>query len=268
MDETSEEELTFIRAQYAGKLTMVDRWLGELLDMLDHLTLWDNTAVIVITDHGHDLGQRGVFGKQWTHYDSHGNIPLLMWHPAYPRHGEAVNALTSTVDLFATILEVMGAPVVEGTHSKSFLPVLAGECSTQREALLYGTFGQGVACTNGLWTLLKSPEQDEPLFSYSTAIFHSLVAEHVNQPVSQGYFIPGVALPQWKIPITRAQEPLGCENLLFHRTADPEQKQNLWDENLDERQRMLTVLQALLTQEGTPLEQYERLGLDLSLRDS
>jgi arylsulfatase A-like enzyme len=84
MVHTTPEELAFIRSQYAGKLTMVDRWFGELLRKLDELELWNNTTVIVTTDHGHDLGERGTFGKQYPHYDSHANLPMLMWHPDYP----------------------------------------------------------------------------------------------------------------------------------------------------------------------------------------
>jgi arylsulfatase A-like enzyme len=143
MAQASAEELAFIRSQYAGKLTMVDRWFGALIAALDELDLWKDTAVIVTTDHGHDLGERGTFGKQYPHYDSHANIPLLIWHPAYPSGGRSIQALTSTVDLFATILEIGGAQSPERTHSHSSLPLLRGG-PQPREALLYGTFGQGV----------------------------------------------------------------------------------------------------------------------------
>jgi arylsulfatase A-like enzyme len=63
MASATPEELEFIRAQYAGKVTMLDRWFGELARKLDALELWDDTMVIVTTDHGHDLGERDVFAK-------------------------------------------------------------------------------------------------------------------------------------------------------------------------------------------------------------
>jgi arylsulfatase A-like enzyme len=103
------EELAYIRSQYYGKLTMVDRWFGELLNKLDELSLWEDTMVVVTTDHGHDLGERGNFGKQYPHFDSHANIPLFIWYPVRPSNGQRVSALTSTVDLFATILETVSA---------------------------------------------------------------------------------------------------------------------------------------------------------------
>ncbi|MCI0395629.1 MAG: sulfatase [Chloroflexi bacterium] len=256
---TTPAELGFIRAQYAGKLAMVDRWFGELLEAMNQLGLWDNTLIMITTDHGHDLGERGKFGKEYPHFDSHANIPLLIWHPAYPGNGQAITALTSTVDLFATILNAAGVPLPSPGHSQSFLSLLTGDATNSRPALLYGTFGQGVCCTDGEWTLFKSPERDEPLYVYSSLLFQSLLARAVAVPVDQGYFISGVDFPQWQVPIKIRS--LSRENFLFHRSDDPGQTQNLWPAEPGQRQRMLDLLCHLLAQEGTPSEQYARLGL-------
>jgi arylsulfatase A-like enzyme len=258
MSKTSDAELEFIRAQYSGKLTMVDRWFGELLNTFDQLNLWDDTAIIVTTDHGHDLGERGKFGKQYPHWDSHANIPMFVWHPDYPGNGGATDALTQTVDMFATVLDTLNVPLPERTHSRSIVPTLRGESG--REALLYGTFGQGVCCTNGEWSLLKSPEHDEPLFYYSSLIFNSLVAEEITQsPIEHGHYIPGVQHPQWKVP-TRFRVN-SREDYLFNRREDPGQQDNRWTTDKAQREQMLAVLHDLLKTEGLPPEQVERLGL-------
>ncbi len=257
---TTPEELAFIRAQYSGKLTMVDRWFGEVLNVFDELALWDNTAILVTTDHGHDLAERGAFGKQYPHFDSHANIPLLIWHPDYPGNQQAITALTSTVDLFATILEIAGVPPMKPTHSRSIFPLLSDREDSSRQALLYGTFGQGVCCTDGEWTVFKSPERDQPLYYYSSLIFRSLDAqEDPSAPVDQGFFIPAAHLPQWKLPTK--YRPITYENFLFHRREDPAQTRNLWDEAPVQRKRLLDLLRHLLAEEGCPPEQYERLGL-------
>jgi arylsulfatase A-like enzyme len=260
MAQATPEELAFIRAQYSGKLTMVDRWFGGLLKKLDELHLWGDTAVIVTTDHGHDLGERGAFGKQYPHYDSHANIPLLVWHPAYPGNGRAVTGLTSTVDLFPTVLHMASAPQAGQPHGYSLLPLIAGRGQgSVRDALLYGTFGQGVCATDGEWTIFKSPPNDGPLYSYSAAIYRSQDVQSAVAPTSSGYFIPGAKLPQWQVPLTI--QPLSRENFLFNRINDPQQATNLWDSEPGQRERMLGVLRDLLSSEGTPSEQYERLGL-------
>ena len=75
-----------------------------------------------------------------------------------------------------------------------------------------------------------------------------------------GYFISGVDLTQWRVPVYA--EPISHENFLFHRVKDPWQEENLWEFEQQRRERMLGVMGNLLMQEGTPKEQYERLGID------
>jgi arylsulfatase A-like enzyme len=257
MAETSAEELAFLRARYLAKLAMVDRWLGVLLDALDARGLWEETAVLFTTDHGHDLGTRGVFGKQYPHWDSHARIPLLVWHPSFPGEGRAIGALTSTVDLFSTIAELAGAEA-KARHGTSLVPLLADDASG-RDALLYGTFGQGVCCTDGDWTIFRSPVEGGPLYAYSSLLFRSQDAEGIAAPAGQGLFVPGARLPQWRIPVQ--VRPLSHEHFLFRRSTDPGQERNLWDEEPAERDRMLGVLRRLVEAEGAPPEQLERLGL-------
>ncbi len=263
--QASPEEIAFVRTQYAAKVTMVDHWFGRLLDTLDQLNLWDDTAVFVTTDHGHDLGEHGQFGKQFPHHDSHAHIPLMVWHPHCPGNGRSVDALTSTVDLFATILEVAGAEVPPVPHSRSFTPLLRDPGARHREHLLYGTFGQGVVCTNGDWTLIKAPVQDGPLYSYSPQLFRSLTERHLFEEVTSGHFIPGVEMPQWRIPVRRA--PRSRDNFLYCRSTDPSQQHNLWQKATTERERMLTLLRDVIAEEGAPPEQFERLGLTTRLSD-
>ena len=264
MEGTSPEELAFIRSQYNAKVTMVDRWFGDLMSTLEQEALWDDTVVVVTTDHGHDLGQRNAFGKQFPHFDSHANIPLFIWHPALVGHGRAVSGLTSTVDLFATILGIGGATVPERTHSRDLVPLMTRDMGAGRDAVVYGTFGQGVCCTDGDWTIIKAPVQDGPLNAYSSMIFQSLIIDSVEPPTTCGHFIPGVTLPQWQIPVNprlSVSKPLNANNYLFHRTADPEQAQNLWDDEPGQRERMTSLLTSMLRDLGAPEEQFERLGL-------
>ncbi|MEM9220814.1 MAG: sulfatase [Pseudomonadota bacterium] len=268
MAQTSSDELAYLKAQYYGKTTMTDRWLGVLLDKLDEQQLWDNTCVIFTTDHGHDLGERGVFGKQYPHYDSHANIPMMVWHPHAPGNGARVDALTQTVDLFSTVIEVAGGtPPAHTRHSRSLWPLIErGE--PPRGEITYGTFGQGVCITDGTWTLFCSPKQGEPLFSYSTMIARPLIVDNPvdgrvgampDVPVDQDYFDPTIPYPLWKLPITI--DARTHENFLFNRSVDPGQTRNLWDEEVIERDRLLALLRSCLDADGCPPEQLARLGL-------
>ena len=177
-DQTSPEELAYLKAQYYGKTTMVDKWVGAFFDKLSALDLWKDTMVVFTTDHGHDLGQRQCFGKQYPHYDSHANIPLIVWHPEHEGQGRRVDALVQNVDLFATLIEAAGGTPPEATrHSRSFLSTITDDAPS-RDALTYGTFGQGICITDGEWTLFKSPIEGKPLYTYSTMINTPLIVDN------------------------------------------------------------------------------------------
>ncbi|WP_283646863.1 sulfatase [Marinovum algicola] len=269
MDQTTPDELKFLRSQFMGKVTMMDKWFGTLLDKLDDQGLWENTMVILTTDHGHDMGERRAFGKQHPHFDSHANIPLMVWHPANPGNGKRLTGLTQTVDIFATIVEAAGVEVTEANrHSRSLLPMIVEDAPSPREAVLYGTFGQGICATDGTWTVMKAPDPSQPLYLYSTAIFRPLIVDNPvdgrlakapNKPVDTGYFDPSVDLPMWKTPISIDQRTQ--EDFLFNRAEDPGQARNLWDSAPEQRDRMLDLVRALMQDEGCPPEQYARLGL-------
>lgn len=272
MEQTSPEELAYLKAQYYGKTTMVDKWFGAFMQKMDALDIWDDTLLIFTTDHGHDLGQRRVFGKQYPHYDSHANIPMIIWDPRNKSHGDRTRrtrAWTQTVDLFSTVIDASGGtPPKQTRHSKSILPVLENTQARVRSAITYGTFGQGVCISNDDWTLFKSPVENKPLFTYSTAIYQPLIVDNPidgrvgampNQPVDNDFYDPTVPYPMWKTPVTI--DPRTNENFLFSRRHDPEQKNNLWDSHVDVRRQMLVLLKQLLDEEGYPAEQLDRLGL-------
>jgi arylsulfatase A-like enzyme len=254
-------EIAYVRSQYGGKLTMVDRWFGRLMETIDAQELWDDTAIIVTTDHGHDLGERGGFGKQFPHFDSHANIPMLVWHPKFPGRGRRVTGLTSTLDIFASVLEMGGTSSPQPTNSRSFVPMLGGKAG--REAVIYGTFGQGMCCTDGEWTLVLPPDREMPLFAYSTMVPTTIAPGDI--PAEQGHFIPGVALPQWKIPVSQDgpgdRRALDSEPLLYHRHRDPQQLNNVIDEHPKQAARMRTLMRDTLAGYGAPAELFRRLGL-------
>ena len=273
MDQTTPEELVFLKSQFMGKVTMMGKWFGTLLDKLDEMNLWGDTMVIFTTDHGHDVGERRAFGKQHPHFDSHAKILLMVWHPANLGNGKRVLGLTRTIDLFATIIEVAGGHVPPANrHSRSLLRMIANDAQSPRDAVLYGTFGQGDRATDDEWTILKSPKADNPLHRYSTAIFRPLIVDNPvdgrlskppNKPVGQGYFDPSVDFPMRKIPIKI--DPRTDENSLFNRAEDPEQRENLWERAPGQRERMLELLRTLMDEEGFPPEQLERLGLETAV---
>ncbi len=171
----SERDARQIRAQYGGKLTMIDRWFGVLLDAVDRSASAASTAVIVCTDHGHYLGEKDTWGKpQSPVLEPLGHTPMLVRWPGVEPGMRT--ALTTNVDLHATLLDVFGAgdEAAHRTHGRSLLPVITEAATTVREWALSGVWGREVHLlaqarpTSGVVKYARAPEgANEPLVMLS-----------------------------------------------------------------------------------------------------
>ncbi len=265
---TSMEELAYIRAQYQGKVTMLDKALGNVWAAMDRHKLWNSTMVILTTDHGHELAEavrsideitddardhtgRIPFGKQHPHYLSHANIPLIVWHPEMMNGGKRIDALTCAVDTYSTVLDALGSESPSGPHGRSILPLLAGK-NGHREVAYWGTFGAGICCTDGEWALSQGACKDAPLYWYSATM------RGADADAEAGKFIPGVECPVWRQPLPAQFE---MKSIFYRRDDTIFKEQNVIDEQPEAVAAMRAKLKDRITQDGCPPEQFERLQL-------
>jgi arylsulfatase A-like enzyme len=163
----SERERRHLRSQYGAKLSMIDHWFGRVLDVIDRRDAWATTALVVCTDHGHYLGERGMWGKpQVPVYPELGHIPLLIaWPGVAPR---TCAALTTTVDLHATLCDAFGVRPEHRTHGHSLVPLLEQRVTAVREWALSGVWGREVHVADATRTFARAPvAANRPLAMYS-----------------------------------------------------------------------------------------------------
>lgn len=259
----SERQVAFARAQFAGKVTMVDRWFGRVLDALDRTQAWDNTMVIVTADHGHYLGDHGWMGKPNAPlYNILAYIPLMVWLPGGARNGQRIGALTAAVDLYATMLEALGAEVPANTHSRSLLPLLIGATERHRDWALYGYWGSTVNVTDGTHTYLHPCRDEVEATCYSTMMINPhrwFMPLQVQRDAEAGRWLPYSDSPVWRYSApsyTRHAEPL-----LFDIEQDPWQRTNLAGNGMANERHMRELLVEAMRHLHAPEEQYARLGL-------
>ena len=254
--QASPQELAWIRAQYYGKVTMVDHWLGALLQQLDALDAWQDTAVIVTTDHGHDLCYDGLdgptlWGKAYPHPESHARIPLMIWHPDHPGQGKRIDALTTAVDMNATVRECTGVEEVDGPHGRSLLPLVRGETDAHRDWVLTGTFGAGVTLTTRDWRLAQGIRGGLAMASYNSVAFPA------NAQMTGGHYIPGVSIPQWRVPMTSHDHG----DFLWQRHPFTLTPDNVITRYPEQAVAMRTLLREAVESIPGPPEMLELLGL-------
>lgn len=95
------------RAAYYGLCSFVDAQLGKVIDALDASGLADDTLIILTSDHGEMLGEKGFWTKS-TMYDSAARVPLILAGPGV-RPGVREDPV-SLIDIAPTIAEAMGLP--------------------------------------------------------------------------------------------------------------------------------------------------------------
>ncbi|AOB31757.1 sulfatase [Bordetella sp. H567] len=93
-------------AAYYGLCTFIDGEIGKVLGALDSAGLADETRVIYTSDHGDNLGTRGLWGKN-TMYEESVGVPLIVAGPDVP-HG-VCDTPVSHIDMYPYILESVGA---------------------------------------------------------------------------------------------------------------------------------------------------------------
>jgi len=132
------EELRNLRAHYAAEAEIVDRWIGRVLQKIDDLALWDESIVVMTSDHGFSIGEHARTGKSnihptderfWPIYPEIGHVPFLVAGGDVPR-GKSLDAFAQPIDILPTLCELAGAKPnpPEPFQGKSFAgTVLAGE---------------------------------------------------------------------------------------------------------------------------------------------
>jgi arylsulfatase A-like enzyme len=105
------DDIRHIRNCYAGELLQVDAWLGEIFARLKEQGLWEDSLVMVFSDHGEDLFQHHrYFYHHPSSYQTSLHIPLLVKAPGQ-KQGAVSRRPTSILDIAPTILEMLGIAV-------------------------------------------------------------------------------------------------------------------------------------------------------------
>lgn len=124
--EMSEKEVQQMRATYYGLMSEVDAHVGQVCDYLKQTGQWDNTLVILTSDHGEQLGDHHLLGKL-GYFDQSFHIPMIVRDPSESANltrGKIVRHFTETVDTMPTILEWMGLPIPRTCDGESLLPFI------------------------------------------------------------------------------------------------------------------------------------------------
>ena len=122
-------EIRHIRAQYAGAITLCDKWTGILLEKIDELGLLEDTAIIFLSDHGEPLGEHGIIKKvrPWP-YDELSHIPFIIRLPdKMGLKNKRIKSFVGVQDVAPTVLRLFDLDVPEIMHGRDLMPIIQGD---------------------------------------------------------------------------------------------------------------------------------------------
>jgi arylsulfatase A-like enzyme len=268
-DETK-EAIAHLRHMYMATLSMADKWLGKVFDEMDRQNMWDDTLVILTSDHGHMLGEHNATGKnKFPAWNEMCRIPLLV-HMPRKSSSDRNRALTQNIDIFPTILDFFNIEYdKKNLHGKSWKD-LYEDNESNRDYRIYGWFGKPVNITDGKYTYFKAPKEraNTPLYQYytiPTTLFSYLPVTGEN--ISVGKYLKQTDAPVYRLDqgaINNGEMSDVVEetykSMLFDVESDPKQQYDIKDDAIIEK--MEDALREKLKEVGAPIEQFDRLGLN------
>ena len=236
MEQEGKEGVDHIQKSYAAVLTMADTWLGKLFDTMDAYHMWEDTAVILTTDHGHLLGEHGYWAKNYTFdYRELTHIPLCIYTPdtSYTPH---VNALSCTLDIMPTILQLHGIAKPQQVQGKSMLPLLTNSGVINHNEVIFGYFNKDMNMFDGHYTYCRQPDLEKPLYQYTlcTDTRDGFISKELLAEAKYGQFLPYAdGVPQLKIPCKPYRHDHAPDyDLVYDILKDPEQTTPIHDKAL------------------------------------
>jgi choline-sulfatase len=163
------------RAHYLAKCSLIDRYVGRLVQTLKDKGLYENTIIIFTSDHGDNLGDYGIWDKRFF-YEHSAGVPLIFAGPGIPtqerRNGPRLSkSLVSLIDLYPTILHLAGLKNSTDYRrtGRDILQVLKGTPGHGRQAI-YAELATCAMLRTGNWKIVFDPEQGGVQYLFNLAI--------------------------------------------------------------------------------------------------
>ena len=262
--EESQEMIDQMRRKYYALAQFCDKSLGRILDLMDEYSLWEDTMLIVNTDHGFLLGEHDWWGKNFMpDYEEISHIPLFIWDPRCGVKGEHRMALSQNIDLAPTILQYFGVPISEDMRGKPLKNTIESDVPVRKYGI-FGIHGGPVNITDGRYVYMRAVRTPEArVWEYTLMPAHMknmFAAEELRETELEPPLAFTKGCPVMKIPVKTGYGRKLAHDVLFDLRNDPGQERPMHDE---EKERELeNALTALFLENDAPDYVYRRFGLD------
>ena len=120
--EITKEEWNVVKSRYDAEIAYIDFFLGKVLNYLKKHGFFDNTFILITSDHGENLGDHQLAGHAFCLYDTLIHVPLIISFPKYTSPGKRISNIISTVDIFPTLISILNIEKKDGIDGKNLIP--------------------------------------------------------------------------------------------------------------------------------------------------
>ncbi|WP_298035026.1 sulfatase [uncultured Desulfovibrio sp.] len=241
----TDEECEHVRALYAENIELVDRRIGMLLDSVREQGLWDETMIVIASDHGQPLGKgehgHGIMRKcrPWP-YEELVHVPLMMHLPGV-EGGKRIKSFVQNVDLAPTMLDALGLYGGEGQDSgygfpvygcedmqgHNLLPLIRGEVDKVRDFAIAGYYGMSWSIITEDYSYIHWILKDASQLDYTST----------GNPGKESMKDEAM----WSCTAGAKQEVPDSDEL-YDRRKDPHQLNNIIGDNKEKAEELLRML--------------------------
>lgn len=122
-----EKDLPRLRGNYMGMIRLIDDQIKRLVETLKEKGLFENTIIVILSDHGDYCGEYGLIRKGAGLSESLARIPMVWAGYHIKNQSKAMEAHVSLADIFPTLCTAIGDSIPLGVQGRSLWPMLTGE---------------------------------------------------------------------------------------------------------------------------------------------
>ncbi|AFM24834.1 sulfatase [Desulfomonile tiedjei] len=260
----TERECQHVRALTAEKITVVDKWIGKLLDQIQQMGLMEDTLIVICSDHGQPMGEgehgHGIMRKSrpWP-YEELVHIPLMMQVPGV-KGGRRIRSFVQNTDIMPTILDALGyldeEALREAGHEgirtfgtmdiqgSSLLPIAYGEKDRVRDYAIAGYYGMSWSLITDDYTYIHWLKDQESL---SISEMHKVFYDDALGGGNAGKQSAKVEVKEEMWTCTPGAEVvLPAKDELYDRNSDPFQLNNIIEDKPEIGKELLQQLKAII----------------------
>ena len=153
-----------VRAYYAS-ISFADASVGRVLDALDRSPEKDNTIIVLWSDHGYHLGEKGHWHKR-TLWERSTRVPMIIVAPGVTQPGTRCDRPVNLLDLYPTLCELTGVPVRKALEGRSLVPLLKETTRDWPHASVTTYLPGNHAVRTERWRYIRYATGDEELYDH------------------------------------------------------------------------------------------------------